>query len=257
MRPETHFVVSNPAGRPALLLLHPMGANHHFWDACTRIWSERFQVVACDLRGAGQSPVPDRPWKVEDHVRDIIAIREHLGLSSVVPIGCAVGSLIAASYAAADAPHVSALVLSNTAPRLGAESRARAEKRVALVRRNGIGALLPDVVDLAFSQQPRDARYLGYMEMFRGNNPNGYAAIALGMIGTDVSAALSAITCPSLVMVGAHDRLLPPGLSRAVHEMLRGSEFEILEHAAHFAPYQDPEIFSARVNDFLRRKGIA
>lgn len=252
-----HTVTSGPVDAPVLLLIHPLGSSHEFWDECAAIWSKRFRVAAPDLRGAGRSPAPDRPWKVDDRVRDLVELREALGLRDVVPIGCAIGSVIAAAYAAADASVVRALVLSNTSHRLGEESRARHEGRLKLVAEKGIEALLPTVIDMAFDGLPKDERYWRYLERFRKNDPKGYGALALGMVGTDNTQILASLTCPALVTVGAHDTLLPPPLSRGVHEMLKGSEFTVIENAAHFAPYQAPEAFAGLVADFLDRNGIS
>src|SRR5262249_15528325 len=136
-----HYTTCGPADAPALLLLHPMGARREFWDECVRVWSSDYRIVVCDLRGAGRSPIPDRPWRAGEHVRDLVAIRDELGLHDVIPVGCAIGSIIAAAYAAADQPHIRALVLSNTTPRLGLESRQRTEARVAKVQEHGIDVL--------------------------------------------------------------------------------------------------------------------
>jgi pimeloyl-ACP methyl ester carboxylesterase len=252
--PALHYVTSGPADAPTLLVVHPLGSSHEFWDECVAIWAKRFHVVAPDLRGAGRSPIPDRPWKVDEHIRDIVAVREALALRDVIPIGCAMGSVIATAYAAADAAVVRGLVLSNTTTRLGEESRQRHESRLKLVAEKGIEALLPMVIDMAFDGLPKDERYTRYMERFRKNDPRGYGAMALGMIGTDNTQILSALTCPSLIAVGAHDILLPPELSRNVHSLLKGSEFATIDNAAHFAPYQAPDVFARLVDDFVDRR---
>lgn len=249
-----YFVSIGPADAPALLLLHPLGSSHEFWDECVRLWARRFRVVACDLTGAGRSPIPNRPWKVDAHVGDLIALRQTLGLRDVIPVGCAIGSVIATAYAAADAGVVRGLVLSNTTHRLGEESRQRHESRLKLVAKEGIEALLPSVIDMAFNGLPKDGRYWRYLERFRKNDPRGYGALALGMVGTDNTEILSALACPALVTVGAHDILLPPALSRGVHEMISGSEFALIEQGSHFAPYQAPEAFAALVSDFIDRR---
>jgi len=194
------------------------------------------------------------PWRVDQHVRDVIAVREAVNLCNVIPIGCAIGSLIAAAYAAADASVVRGLVVSNTTTRLGEESRQRHESRLKLVVEKGLEALLPTVIDMAFDGLPKDERYTRYMERFRKNDPRGYGAIALGMVGTDNTQLLSSLTCPSLVTVGAHDILLPPEMSRSVHELLKESEFVMIKTAAHFAPYQSPNVFAELVDNFIDRK---
>jgi len=254
MAPDLHVVSRGPTSGLTLLLIHPLGSSHVFWDECAAIWEKRHRVVAVDLRGAGRSPIPDRNWKVEEHVRDIVAVRAALGLERVVVVGCAIGSMVAVPYALADAAAVRGIVLSNTTTELGEASRQRHESRLALVREKGMEALLPGVIDLAFDGLPKDARYRRYLERFRDNDPQGYGALALGMVGTDNTERLGALTCPALVTVGAHDVLLPPPLSRSVHDLLRDSEFVTIDNAAHFAPYQAPEAFAGLVTDFIARR---
>jgi 3-oxoadipate enol-lactonase len=256
MAANLHYVTSGPASTPgtlALLLIHPLGSSHVFWDECAAIWAKRFHVVALDLRGAGASPIPDRNWKVDEHVRDVISVREAAGLTDVVVIGCAIGSMIAAPYAAADTAVVRGLVLSNTTTELGEASRARHEGRLAQVREKGMEALLPTVIDMAFDGLPKDARYHRYMERFRSNNPQGYGSLALGMVGTNNTEILKKLDVPTLVAVGAHDILLPPDMSRSVHALVKGSEFAVVDQGAHFMPYQAPEEFAGLVDSFVTR----
>lgn len=243
-------------GRTALLLVHQLGGDLRVWDECAAIWAERYRVVAVDLRGAGRTPPADRPWHVDDHARDLIDLRRDLGLAGIVAIGCAIGSLVAATYAAMDAAEVKALVLSDTAPELGEESRLRTTARIEEVKQRGMAALLPGAIDLAFKNQPDDERRRSYAARFAANDPAGYIAIAGGMIGTDIKPCLAALACPTLVAVGEHDVLLPPSLSRQVHALVPGSAFHVIPGAAHFPPYQAPEAFAALVQGFLTHNGL-
>lgn len=254
MAANLHYVVSGPVDAPALLLIHPLGSTHVFWDECTPFWNERFRVVAVDLRGAGQSPIPDRSWLADEHAADVKSVREALGLKDVVVVGCAIGSMVAGRYAAIDKDVVRGIVLTNTTTELGEASRARHEGRLALVREKGMEALLPQVIDMAFDGLPKDARYTRYMERFRDNNPQGYGSLALGMVGTNNTELLQQIDVPTLIAVGAHDTLLPPDLSRKVHGLVKNSEFAMVDEGAHFMPYQAPEQFAALVNDFIDRR---
>jgi 3-oxoadipate enol-lactonase len=254
MAANLHYVTSGPANAPALLLIHPLGSSRVFWDECAAIWSKRFRVVAVDLRGAGASPIPDRPWQADEHVQDVISVREALGLRDVIVVGCAIGSMVAARYAAADASVVRGLVLSNTTTELGEASRQRHEGRLKLVAERGMEALLPAVIDMAFDGLPKDARYMRYMERFRQNNRQGYGSLALGMVGTNNTEILSKLNVPTLITVGAHDILLPPEMSRSVHALVKGSEFAVVEEGAHFMPYQAPEQFAALVSEFIERR---
>lgn len=115
-------------------------------------------------------------------------------------------------------------------------------------------AVLPEAIDLAFSGMPKDARYHRYTERFRQNDPHGYAMLALGMLGSELTPALLSIDVPSLVLVGRHDPIYPPEKATEIHKLIKGSEMQIIEDAAHFPPYQVPERFAEVVQDFLDRR---
>lgn len=118
------FDVTERRGGPALLLVHALGANRTMWHECATIWARVWTVIACDLRGAGESPAPDRPWAPEDHARDLEQVRVEAGVGKVIPIGCAIGALVAATYAQRHQENVSALILSEPTLRIDESSRA-------------------------------------------------------------------------------------------------------------------------------------
>jgi pimeloyl-ACP methyl ester carboxylesterase len=74
------------------------------------------------------------------------------------------------------------------------------------------------------------------------------------MVGTNNTDILSKLNVPALITVGAHDKLLPPELSRNVHALIKGSEFLIVAQGAHFMPCQAPDVFAAVVSDFIERR---
>ncbi len=245
-----HETDGQPDGT-ALVLLHPLGANLRFWDRCRALWAGRRRVVAYDRPGAGQSPAPPSPQTLAESVADLDALCEQLGLDSVVPVGVAIGAMIAAAYAARHPQRVAAAVLCNPATGLSEAGRAMTLARVQRAREGGVAALLPDIVDRAFHGLPQDAGYAQYVEAFRGNDPVGYERNALGALDIDVTADLGRIRCPALVAVGARDVLFPPSDAQAVARLLQHATYRELPDAAHFPPYQTPAAFIAAVDGFL------
>jgi 3-oxoadipate enol-lactonase len=254
--PLNHLVHPGPAG-PALLLVHPLGADLHFWDECAAAWQHRFASVACDLRDAGRSPRGAEPVAIAQHVEDLEGLRRALGLAQVIPVGCAIGAMVAAAYAAAHPAATAALVLASPTHRTAEAAAAMLAERATLVRRAGMAAILPGAVDKAFEQQPRDERYRGYLARFAAQDPQAYAASIDAILDADVTTDLRAVRCPTLVVAAAHDLLLPPAQARLVHGLVPHAQFALMEDAAHFAPFQRPEGFAGLVLSFLARAGIA
>ena len=250
---------------PTLLLIHPMGASLNFWDACLPIWQQHFGILALDLRCAGASPCAVAPPNLETHVADIEKLRHVIGLTSIIPIACAVGCMVAASYAATHASHVPAMVLSNPTPRTGPAAKEALFARADAVRNGGMATILPGAVERPFENQPQDARYLAYFSAFAAQDAAAYAQSVLGFARADASAAFQRLTCPTLLVPARHDVLLPPALAEECATLMSPKLARIIldEEGAHFLPYQRPAAFAKLVLEFLTtalpqdcRKGI-
>lgn len=248
-----HHVLSEGRGPIGLLLVHALGADLRMWEDFTRVWDRPEPVLACDLRNAGRSPTTGTPVTPAEHAQDLDALRRACGLEAVVVVGCAIGAMVAAVYAASYPAATAGLVLTNPAFRTTPSARTMLAERATLVRHDGMAALLPGAVERAFLAQPHDARYDLYMERFAAQDAEAYALSCLAVLDTDIAADLGRIRCPSLLVAGAHDTLLPPAIAREMHDLLPGSQLVLDEAAAHFIPYQNPRGFRDRVSDFLDR----
>jgi 3-oxoadipate enol-lactonase len=241
---------------PTLLLVHPLGGDLQFWEPLLTLLSGKIACLRCDLRSAGQSQRFGGPVTIEDHARDLECLRTHLGLDQVIPVGCAIGAMTAAAYAARQPGHCPALILSNPTHKTQPSARQMLSQRAQLVIEKGMQAILPDAIDKAFYGQPRDSRYAQYFDRFAGQDPVGYAQSILGVLDADVTAHLQSLTCPTLVVCAALDLLLPPEHAQAVHALVPGAQWARIEQAAHFAPLQQPEEFAQLVLDFLGHHGL-
>jgi pimeloyl-ACP methyl ester carboxylesterase len=234
-----------------------MGADSTFWDGCRAIWEARFRTIACDLRGAGRSPPPEGMLTPASHVGDIHALISHLELDRVVVMGCAVGAMTAVHYAAARPERVAGLVLSNPGIRTREAAREALTQRAAAVRRDGMDAAVPAIIDGAFAGCPDDAARARFVDRFRAQDPALYAATIEGMLQADVAADLARIHCPTLLVPGSMDRLLPPEHAEEIKARLPSAELTIVEGGAHFIPYQRPVEFAGIVEGFMAQHGLA
>ena len=69
--------------------------------------------------------------------------------------------------------------------------------------------------------------------------------------GADLRDELSEIMCPTLVMCGATDKLMPPALSREVITRIRRSKLVIVKEAAHLLPLERPETVAEFMRNWL------
>ncbi len=102
------------ASRPALVCLHGVTSHgRHFARLADRL-SDRFHVVALDLRGHGGSPW-EPPWNLEQHVADVL---EAAPQEPAAWLGHSFGGRVAYEAAAAEPERVERLVLLDPAIRI-------------------------------------------------------------------------------------------------------------------------------------------
>lgn len=232
-----------------------MGADSSFWDECLPFWTDSFRCINVDLRGAGASPKADAPLTIELLAGDLEAMCGDAGVETLVPVGCAVGALVAAAYAKRNLGTCSALVLSNPGFRTLPQARAALRARMEAVRAGGMAASLPNAIDSAFAEGPDDPRRRRYTERFLAQDPISYAFQIEGMLHADISEGLERVGCPVLLVGGGRDRLLPVAdHAEKVRQRLADAEYAVFETGAHFIPYQQPEEFALLVRGFLERR---
>jgi len=252
-----NYVVTGSERDHVLLLIHPLGADLHFWDDFVAAIDGRMTTLVVDLRGAGSSPGSGRPVSLAEHVADIEAVRNALRVSAASAIGCAIGAMSAASYAALHPDRTRALVMVNPTPRTLPQAKDMLTARAETVRQGGMQAILPGAVERAFLNLPHDARYDFYMKRFSEQDAEAYAVALLAAAEADATEAIGKVGCPTLLVPGRHDVLLPMANAEAVQALLPQARMSVMEDAAHFVPYQQPLRLAELVLDFVGRPSAA
>ncbi|MCL4187116.1 MAG: alpha/beta fold hydrolase [Rhodobacteraceae bacterium] len=248
--PSGHKDDGGPGG-PPLLLIHGLGGDRRMWDDCARRWRGRRRCIAVDLPGAGAVRPARLPPAPAELAARLAGLCDRLGTGRVVAVGCAVGSLVAAAFAAREPARTAALVLVNPILRITPEAGAVLRERAAAVRAGGMAAILPGAVERAFAGQPDDSRRRAFAAGFAAHDPEGYASLALGFLGADAGADCARISCPVLLVPGGEDAILPPWHAAGYLERLADARCVPVPEGAHFLPVQRPEALAAIVEAFL------
>lgn len=85
VRLAVHTYTDIDPARPTILAIHGYPDNHRVWDPVATTLARRFNVVAYDVRGAGQSSTPPNRsgYRLPQLVADIGAVIERLGVDEV------------------------------------------------------------------------------------------------------------------------------------------------------------------------------
>jgi 3-oxoadipate enol-lactonase len=247
-------LISGPENGPPLVLIHALGTNLTLWDDLIPLLPPGLRVLRLDLRGHGASDVPPAPYAMGALIRDVERAMDHFALKDAVVLGISLGGMIAQGLAVKRLDLVRALVLSNTAARIGSPTMWQA--RIAEVRAGGLGPYAPGAMERMFGRKWRDEPGMPRVrDMLTQTNPDGWTGCAAAIAGTDFYTPTAALTLPTLVIAGANDGTTPPDLVRETADLIRGSRFELIRGAGHLPFVEEPERYAALVTAFLT--GIA
>ncbi len=78
-------------GEPAILLVHGWTNNKTIWDQQVPVLAKKYQVIAVDLAGHGESGNDRKEWKMSSFGEDIAAVVKILKLKKVILVGFSMG----------------------------------------------------------------------------------------------------------------------------------------------------------------------
>ncbi|MDO8880059.1 MAG: alpha/beta hydrolase [Coriobacteriia bacterium] len=271
---DVHFR-DQGSGDLALVLLHGFGASTFTWREVAGPLAERGRVIAFDRPAFGltERPLPGS-WEVDDYPGGspyspeaqadmVVALLDRLGIERAVLVGHSAGGSIAMLTAVTYPDRVEALVLVDAAvytqrgpptwlyPLLNTPQARRLGPLVA--RRIG-GAAGDRFLELAWHDPS-------------GITPEIRAGYRAPLAVDDWDRALWELTvasstqprgdragevaCPTLVMTGDDDRVIPPEEAERLARAIPGAEFVAIEDCGHVPHEEQPHAFTNSVYRFL------
>jgi pimeloyl-ACP methyl ester carboxylesterase len=109
--PLATFRLGSRHDAPPVVAIHGITSTSRTWLAIARALGDRASLIALDLRGRGRSNALPRPFGIDAHVRDVIAVLDRFGLEQAVIVGHSLGAYIAARLATLHPDRVASLVL--------------------------------------------------------------------------------------------------------------------------------------------------
>jgi proline iminopeptidase len=227
-----------------------------------------YQIVSFDARGSGRSSqIP--PYTHAQWVADLEALRAYFGFETFVMTGGSYGGYIALEYTLAHPERVSHLILRDTAASSKYEGQAKA---TALARAKEFPGINQSDLNRIFSGQMQsdedfknvfstiaplyDANYdagrtAKWVETIMFHAATHNEAFSKNMPSFDITARLSEITVPTLVIVGRHDWITPLAASEELAAGIPNAKLVIFENSGHSPQQEEHERFVEIIRGFL------
>jgi pimeloyl-ACP methyl ester carboxylesterase len=258
---RVRFVVEGNG--PALLLLHGLGGNWQSWLANIGPLALQHRVVAMDLPGFGCSETLAGPVTMEHLADPVVELMDALAIETATLVGNSMGGLLTIE-AAVRHPHRverAVLVCSGGMPLTAWRYRAvilplfsglNRALRVARLRR----ALLRnprarEALAAWIVHDPHGVDPQRLVAALDGLGARGFGATLRGGRAYDARARAHKVGCPTLILWGRRDRLLPPSMGVQLHELIPGSKLFVWEDSGHCPMIEHPDRFDDLLSGFI------
>lgn len=231
-------------------------ANSHMLRGVAPWLSQHFRVVVMDLRGNGRSDRPQTAdaYTFDHYYADLLAVVDRLAIDRLAIVGISATAMAAIRLAAEQPQRVSHLVCAggwvDMTLRTGA-AREAAGLALAKMRDNWPG-FLDGFFGAAFSEPHSTKPYED--AVLRNGGASDGTTVALGRngwLGTDVRAAAARVRCPTLVLHGDQDKIVPFAQAETIAAAVPGAQLVTIGGGGHLLNARDPVAFARRVRDFV------
>jgi 3-oxoadipate enol-lactonase len=258
-KPKSPFLTHRISGKgEPLLLLNGALMSLAAWQPLMARLDQSWKVVRCDFRGQFFSPGEQEPH-LDAHVRDVLALLDHLALRRVHIAGVSFGSLAAFRMAALHPDRVASITAITSSDYIRPEGAWRLLEPVrdALLAADG-----PRVYDVSLPMFGDDyiahqKEMLDLQRQWITNLPDawhrGVGQIMVAVQAIDLREDLPKVRCPVQVISAEQDRIFPPDEGRILASSVRNGRFELVPGAGHNLVVEKPQQVVELLTGFLSK----
>ncbi|MBY6003210.1 3-oxoadipate enol-lactonase [Salipiger bermudensis] len=249
-----HYRIDGPEDGAPVVFSNALGTDLRIWDRVVARLPEGLRILRYDTRGHGLSDAPEAPYSMGTLVRDAERLMEHVQMRDAVFVGLSIGGMIAQGLAAKRLDLVRALVLSNTACKIG--TRAIWAERIAQVEAGGVAALAEGTMQRWFSARFRvTPESAAWQHMLERSPVQGYLGCCHAIAGTDFITPTSGLRLAALGIASSEDGSTPPDLVRETTDLIPGAQFRLIRGAGHIACVEAADDYAGVLTEFLAAQG--
>ena len=251
-----------------IVFVHGLSGSWPNWLEQLPVFAGNHRVIAMDLPGFGHSPMPKEPITISEYARVLDGLLDVLGISAATVVGNSMGGFVSAELAIAFPQRVERLVLVSgagistyhhrdveriepylrrLAPMLAAYTGWTAARSDWVARRPGLRNITLGTVTRHPSRLPAALA----AEQLRGAGKPGFMQALRANIDYPIAERLPEIVCPTLIVWGAEDRVIPVGDADTFEQLIPNSRKVIFEGTGHMAMLERPAAFNQLLDEFV------
>ncbi len=225
---------------PDLVILHGWGRSVGEWRLTAERYAGRYRVTLLDLPGFGASEVPHRELTIHDYAEITATFLGKVGIKECILLGHSLGGRIGTILAATQPEIIEKLLLVDSA---GVERKSPSVriKRAIVTMAKMLG--LHHVLPRGFRDFFSSSDYRSALPAMKKTFAN--------IVHEDLTRFFPQVACPTLVVWGSHDRVLPVTYTKVYARLVKDCTVRIVYEAGHDPHIDDPAQFFAITDEFL------
>jgi pimeloyl-ACP methyl ester carboxylesterase len=247
---------------PPVVLVHGLGGSWKNWLENIPPSAQHRRTIALDLPGFGESELPAGEISISGYADTLEELCRRLDLGTIDLVGNSMGGFVASELAITRPERVRRLVLVDAAGISIADLRRRPTRTLmALVAVQSSWApgqrmimARPRLRHLAFRSIMRHPTRLALdLVAHQAGGPGmpGFLLALDALLSYDFRHRLGKIACPTLIVQGEDDMLVPLADAWEFRRLIPNSRLRVLQDTGHVAMLERPETFNRLLAEFL------
>ncbi len=239
-----------------LIFLHGIGGNKRNWQPQFSSSAKHFTSLAWDARGYGDSADDPPLGLFADFADDLAGLVSHLDSGPAHIVGLSMGGMIALDLVDRYPDLLASLVLADSAAGFGPSTvQERAEfldrRLTPLLAGASLSELAPTLLEVLITKDASAEVRQMVLDSLLRLRTQPYMQTLKAFTTTDFSSSVARITKPTLVIVGAEDRVLPVQKSEALASCIHDARLVVIPACGHLSNIECADAFNAHVGAFL------
>ena len=241
------------SGNDAVLLLHAFPLHSGMYAPQLSFLASRFRIIAPDYRGLGQSAPAPVASTMELLAGDVLGLLRQLGIRRAAVAGVSMGGYLALELYRRAPELFRGLALCNTkATPDTEEAKAARETFAQSALAKGLDWVAAEFAPKLLRPQADPSTLASVRALVKEGTPEGVAAAQRGMARRpDSVPTLSRIGCPTLVVAGEEDQLIPFAEAQRMAQTVKGARLVRIPGTGHLPSAESPVAFSTALSTFF------
>lgn len=239
------------SGKP-VVLVHAFPFDGRMWRDAAVALSDTCRVILPDMQGFGDSDLGDGEVSIAGMADDVAALLDHLGIAQAVVGGMSMGGYVSLAFAARHKDRLAKLLLADTKASADSDAaRAGRADALALVEKQGVAAMLENQIPALLSPAASEPLRARVRELGQQSVAGVCAGIRALRDRPDRQGELAGIACPTLVIVGADDKISPRAEMAALAAAIPGARLTEIPGAGHLSNLENQTDFVRAIANFV------